>query len=147
MPAAKLRAVIDTNVLFEGLTKQGGVCGLIVDAWLNEDFSACTSMALEYEYADVLTRKLSPVRWQKLSTVLGLLLDLAEPTRIYYTWRPSASDPGDDFLVDCAMNANALIVTRNVRDFRLASRDLGIQIQTPEQFAATLTAALQASAN
>lgn len=147
MPVAKLRAVIDTNVLFEGLTKQGGVCGLIVDAWLNEDFLACTSMALEYEYADVLARKLSQVRWQKLGAVLGLLLDLAEPTRIYYTWRPSASDPGDDFLVDCAMNANAVIVTRNVRDFRLASRDLGVQVQTPEQFAATLTAALQASAN
>lgn len=59
MPVAKLRAVIDTNVLFEGLTKQGGVCGLIVDAWLNEDFLACTSMALEYEYADVLAQ----VRW------------------------------------------------------------------------------------
>jgi len=28
-----MRAVIDTNVVFEGLTKQGGVCGLIIDAW------------------------------------------------------------------------------------------------------------------
>ena len=26
--------VIDTNVLFEGLTKQGGASGLIIDAWL-----------------------------------------------------------------------------------------------------------------
>nr|WP_206754468.1 hypothetical protein [Pseudanabaena cinerea] len=26
--------VIDTNVLFEGLTKQGGAAGLIIDAWL-----------------------------------------------------------------------------------------------------------------
>ena len=29
------RVVIDTNVLFEGLTKQGGAAGLIVDAWLD----------------------------------------------------------------------------------------------------------------
>lgn len=32
-----MRAVIDTNVLFEGLTKQGGACALIVEAWDNED--------------------------------------------------------------------------------------------------------------
>ena len=29
-----LRIVIDTNVVFEGLTKQGGASGLIIDAWL-----------------------------------------------------------------------------------------------------------------
>ncbi|WP_009631377.1 hypothetical protein [Synechocystis sp. PCC 7509] len=29
-----LRIVVDTNVVFEGLTKQGGASGLIIDAWL-----------------------------------------------------------------------------------------------------------------
>jgi predicted nucleic acid-binding protein len=29
-----LKIVVDTNVLFEGLTKQGGASGLIIDAWL-----------------------------------------------------------------------------------------------------------------
>jgi predicted nucleic acid-binding protein len=28
---ANLRVVIDTNVIFEGLTKQGGAAGLIID--------------------------------------------------------------------------------------------------------------------
>jgi hypothetical protein len=34
MSANLPRFVIDTNVLFEGLTKQGGAPGLIVDVWL-----------------------------------------------------------------------------------------------------------------
>ncbi len=29
-----LRVIINTNVLFEGLSKSDGVAGLIVDAWL-----------------------------------------------------------------------------------------------------------------
>ena len=28
------RIVVDTNVVFEGLTKQSGASGLIIDAWL-----------------------------------------------------------------------------------------------------------------
>ncbi|PIZ26050.1 MAG: toxin-antitoxin system toxin component, PIN family protein, partial [Chloroflexi bacterium CG_4_10_14_0_8_um_filter_57_5] len=28
------RVVVDTNVLFEGLTRKGGAAGLVVDAWL-----------------------------------------------------------------------------------------------------------------
>lgn len=49
-----LYAVIDTNVLFEGLTKSDGACGLIVDAWLNGIFVACVSNALALEYTLVL---------------------------------------------------------------------------------------------
>lgn len=58
----QMRAIIDTNVLFEGLTKQGGACGLIVDAWRAGQIEACVTNALAYEYEDVLARKLSARR-------------------------------------------------------------------------------------
>ena len=32
MSKYKPRVIIDTNVLFEGITKQGGTCGLIIEA-------------------------------------------------------------------------------------------------------------------
>lgn len=54
-----MRVVIDTNVVFEGLTKQGGACGLIIDAWRAGLIKACVTNALAYEYEDVLARKLS----------------------------------------------------------------------------------------
>ena len=53
-----LQAVIDTNVVFEGVTTQGNASGLIVEAWLSQLFVACVSNALAYEYTDVLARKL-----------------------------------------------------------------------------------------
>jgi predicted nucleic acid-binding protein len=92
-----LRVVIDTNVVLEGLTKQGGASGLIIDAWLAGMIIVCVSNALAYEYDDVLSRKLSTTRWRKLQPVLGELLNLAQYTNIYFSWRPTSPDPGDDF--------------------------------------------------
>ena len=72
------RVVLDTNVVFEGLTKQGGACGLIIDAWDAGLLRVYVSNALAYEYVDVLSRKLPVTRWQRLKPVLGKLLDQAE---------------------------------------------------------------------
>ncbi len=128
-----IRVVIDTNVVFEGLTKQGGAAGFIVDAWLAGLIQVCVSTALAYEYEDVLARKLSEIRWQKLQPVLSTLLGKVEFTVIYYSWRPTSPDPGDDFVIDCAMNAGAVVVTSNTRDFQRAKGSLGLQVMTPTE--------------
>jgi predicted nucleic acid-binding protein len=79
-----LQAVIDTNVLFEGLTTQGSAPGLIIDAWHSRLFIACISNALAYEYVDVLRRKLAPAHWRRLQPVLGMLLTQARFIPIYF---------------------------------------------------------------
>jgi putative PIN family toxin of toxin-antitoxin system len=132
------RVVLDTNVVFEGLTKQKGTCGLIIDAWLAELIQVCVSNALAYEYIDVLSRKLSPAKWQSAKTAVLTLLRKAEFISIYYSWRPSSPDPGDDLVIDCAMNANVPVVTSNKKDFRLAEKELGLRVMTPLEFIAVL---------
>jgi len=128
------RAVIDTNVVFTGLTRQGCACGLIVEAWLAGLFRPCICHALAYEYAEVLERKLSAEKWTRLKSVLGSLLRKAEYTSVYYLWRPASPDPGDEHLIDCAMNASAALVTENVRDFAAARDSLGLTVFTPIAF-------------
>lgn len=125
------RVVIDTNVVFAGLTKSGGAPGLIIDAWRAELLCVCVSTAVAYEYEDVLSRKLSALRWRRLQPLLGSLLAQAEFVPIYYSWRPSSPDPGDEHVIDCAMNGRATIVTANLRDFRLANRSLGVRVVSP----------------
>ena len=132
------RAVIDTNIIFEGLTKQGGVFSLIIDAWLAGLFRACVSNSLAYEYMEVLSRKLSEARWQKIQSILGTLLAQAEFVTIYYSWRPISPDPSDDHVIDCAMNAGAPVVTYNVRDFLQAAQALGLEVITPVEFVTQL---------
>ena len=133
-----LRTVIDTNVVFEGLTRRGGAPGLIIDTWLTGLFCPCVSNSLAYEYGDVLSRKLSPRRWQQIQPILGRLLNQAKFVTIYYSWRPISPDPGDDHVVDCAMNAGAPVVTSNVRDFRRAAQALGLEVITPVKFVTRL---------
>ena len=129
-----LRVVIDTNVVFEGLTKKGGASGLIIDAWLARLIVVCVSNTLAYEYDDVLSRKLAPERWILLKPLLGKLLSIAEYTSIYFSWRPTSPDPGDDLAIDCAMNAGAIVVTSNIKDFRSARKSLGLRVMTPVEF-------------
>ncbi len=126
-----LNIVIDTNVLFEGLTKRGSVAELLVNAWLVGRLSVYVSTALALEYVDVLSRKLSPQKWQTLQPVLNQLLSQAHYTPIYYSWRPASPDPGDDHVIDCAMNVNAVVVTFNQRDFQLAKNNLGLVVMSP----------------
>ena len=128
---SKFRCVIDTNVLFEGLTQKGGAAGLLIDAWLGRTLDVCVSNALAYEYAEVLSRQLSPHRWQQMRPVLETLLDRARFVTIYYSWRPISPDPGDDHIIDCAMNAGATVITSNLRDFQSASIALGLRVLTP----------------
>jgi len=129
-----LRATIDTNVVFEGLTQQGGAPGMIIDVWAAGLFRACVSNALSYEYEDVLSRKLSDIRWRRIKPALGALLDKSEFVTVYYTWRPASPDPGDDHLIDCALNSGGMIVTSNIRDFREAEKSLGLTVMTPAGF-------------
>jgi predicted nucleic acid-binding protein len=129
-----LRVVIDTNVVFEGLTKKGGASGLIIDAWFAGLMVVCVSNTLAYEYDDVLSRKLAPERWILLKPLLGKLLSIAEYTSIYFSWRPTSPDPGDDLAIDCAMNAGAIVVTSNIKDFRSAKESLGLRVMTPVEF-------------
>lgn len=134
MSTALPRVVIDTNVLFEGLTKQGGAAGLIVDAWLAGWMVVCVSNALAYEYEDVLSRKLSAVRWQEIRQVLALLIEEVQFVDIYFSWRPASPDAGDELVIDCAMNGNAIVITSNIRDFQNAQEALGLRVMTPIEF-------------
>ena len=131
--ASLSRVVIDTNVVFEGLTKRGGAAGLIIDAWLAGLLQVCVCDALAYEYADVLSRKLSEARWQRLKPVLGTLLSKAQFVVVHYSWRPISPDPGDEHVIDCAMNAGATVITSNVRDFQTARETLGLRVITPAE--------------
>jgi putative PIN family toxin of toxin-antitoxin system len=133
-----LRVVVDTNVVFEGLTKKGGASGLIIDAWLAGLMVVCVSNTLAYEYDDVLSRKLAKERWIQIQPVLAGLISIAEYTNIYFSWRPTSPDPGDDLAIDCAMNAAAIVVTSNIKDFRSAREWLGLRVMTPVEFVSVL---------
>lgn len=132
-----LRAVIDTNVLLEGITRKGEA-GRVVDAWVSRVFVPCASTALALEYEAVLLRRFPPSRHAAVEAALQALLNRAEYVPIHFQLRPASPDPGDDFVVECAFNAKALLVTKNTRDFVRPAANLKIDLHTSTSFLALL---------
>lgn len=128
-----LRAVVDTNVLFTGLTKQGADAS-VVDAWVGRRFLPCVSTALALEYESVMLRKLGPSKQQTAMEALQALLARCHYTPIRFRYRPASRDPGDDHVVECVLNSQSMLVTRNVRDFQEPSRQLGFRVLQPPAF-------------
>ena len=126
--------VLDTNVLFEGMTRKDGASALIVDGWRSGVLKVGVCDALAYEYFDVLSRKLSSERWRQAQPALRELLLTARFVTVRFTWRPSSPDPGDEHVIDCAMNANAFLITWNVKDFRRAVEHLHLVVMTPPDY-------------
>jgi predicted nucleic acid-binding protein len=145
MRSEPIRGVVDTNVVFEGLTKRDTAAGWIIEAWLADLFRPCVSNALAYEYVETLSSKLSPERWRQVRPVLHDLLRRAESVTVYFSWRPFSQDPGDEHVIDCGMNAGAMVVTWNVGDFRQAQSQLGLPVSTPVQFLQRLREATDSS--
>jgi predicted nucleic acid-binding protein len=133
-----LQAVIDTNVVFEGVTTQGSAPGLIVEAWRSQLFVACVSNALAYANTDVLGRKLAPRRRRQLQPIIGMFLARSRFVPVYFSWRPMSVDPGDDHVIDCAMNAGVPVVMGSVQDLRLAQQTLGLIVLTLVAFVTRL---------
>lgn len=135
------KVVIDTNVVFEGLTQQGGAAGYIIEAWLADLLDVRVSNALAYEYTDVLLRKLAAKRWHTVKPVLGILLSKVQFVTVYFSWRPISPDKADDHIVDCAMNAGAVVITSNLKHFRTAQAALGLEVLSPLALVLRLTQA------
>ena len=88
-----IRAVIDTNVLFSGLTALGTDARLM-DAWVERRFVPCVSTALALEYQATLLSKLNPRRRGLAAGALQALLDRSEYVPIHFSYRPASPDPG-----------------------------------------------------
>ena len=64
--------------------------------------------------------------------ILDALALVAEPIRISYLWRPLLPDPGDDLVLETAVNGRAdAVVTFNRRDFEPVAARFGIEVLTP----------------
>ncbi|MGV0029256.1 putative toxin-antitoxin system toxin component, PIN family [Phormidesmis priestleyi] len=135
--------VFDTSVLVAAFRSRSGASFLILQALRQRVVRGAVSEALFLEYSDVLTRDKNLQKFWTLpddvDVILGVLADVLEPVPIYFTWRPQLSDPNDEMVLECAINAQAeMIVTFNVQDFLPAASRFGIEIVRPGQFVRSL---------
>ena len=57
---------------------------------------------------------------------------MAEPVTSHFRWRPQLHDPGDEMVLEAAVNGQAVaIVTFNLRHYRLGPARFGIAVMRP----------------
>ncbi|HZM44416.1 MAG TPA: putative toxin-antitoxin system toxin component, PIN family [Burkholderiales bacterium] len=131
--------VVDTDVFVAALLGRGAANDVIVGC-LTGRFLPLMGVALFLEYESVLHRPRlfarSRLSRAERDELLDIFLAASQWVRVYYAWRPNLRDEDDNHVVELAVaGAASAIVTRNVRDFRIAAglRFPQLEILTPAQ--------------
>jgi putative PIN family toxin of toxin-antitoxin system len=128
--------VLDTSVLVAGLRSWTGASNLLLEYVLAGQIKPLLSVPLILEYEEVLKRPdqllecgLSADQIDSLLFVICTEGIQVNPT---YRWRPQLSDPGDEMVLETAVNGSArAIVTHNRRDFVAGAARFGIEVFSP----------------
>ena len=129
--------VIDTNVLVSALKSSRGASFRLLSMVAQDYFTVHVSTTLVMEYEAVLKRGLTVLSVEEIDDIIDFICSRAVRNKLFYLWRPVLKDPGDDFVLELAVKASAIIITWNITDFKYASR-FGVAVMTPREFLASL---------
>jgi putative PIN family toxin of toxin-antitoxin system len=131
-----LRIVLDTNVAIAAMRSRSGASAEILKLVVRRRLTMLGTLSIALEYLDVCQRPTSYVGTPlSAADALAFAEDLVaqlEPIDVHFRWRPATADPGDDHMLEAAVNGNAeAIVTFNTRDFAAAVTQFGLRVMTP----------------
>jgi predicted nucleic acid-binding protein len=132
------RAVLDTDVLVAAVRSDRGASRILLTAALEQRYPTLASVPLMLQYESVLTRAehlaAAGISAADVEVLLDAIALVAEPVRISFLWRPLLPDPGDDLVLETAVNGLAnVVVTFNRRDFEPAAMRFGLEVLTPAE--------------
>ena len=137
------RTVLDTDVLVAAVRSDRGASRVLLTAALEQRYPTLASVPLMLQYESVLTcvEHLGAARISAadVEILLDAIALVAEPIRISYLWRPVLADPGDDLVLETAVNGRAdVVITFNRRHFEPAAAPFGLEILAPADAARRL---------
>jgi len=133
-----VRYVVDTDVIVAAMRSPGGASAAILRTARNGRVTLLVSVPLGMEYEAVCSelehRLAAGLSEREVEIFLDAVLAMAEPVKTHFLWRPQLRDPGDEMVLEAAVNgrANAL-VTFNVRDFGIVPARFGIELMVPSE--------------
>lgn len=138
-----MRWVFDTDVVVAGMRSPGGASAALLLAALQRRVTLCANVALMLEYEAVCGRPdhrtAAGLTQREVAIFLDAIAALVEPVETHFLWRPHLRDPGDEMVLEAAVNGHAqAIVTFNRRDFGVAAAQLGIDLLLPRDALALL---------
>jgi putative PIN family toxin of toxin-antitoxin system len=125
--------VIDTNVLLAALRSSRGTSFRLLRLFGQKRFVSHVSVPLVAEYEAVLKRGQLALSPMQIDDVIDYFCAQSVHHKIFYLWRPALKDANDDFVLELAVKAQAMIVSWNVNDFKRAE-SFGVRVLTPRDF-------------
>jgi predicted nucleic acid-binding protein len=129
---------MDTDALVAAVRSDRGASRVLLTAALERRYQLLASVPLMLQYESVLTRSEHLIAAGISEADAQVLLDAialgATPVRISYLWRPILPDPGDDLVLETAVNGHAeVVITFNRRHFEPAAASFGVEILGPAE--------------
>jgi putative PIN family toxin of toxin-antitoxin system len=131
-----VRLVADTDVLVAAMRSPGGASAAILRAARRGRVTLLVSVPLAMEYEAICSEAehqlAAGLSVREVAIFLDAVMAMAEPVKIHFLWRPQLRDPGDEMVLETAVNGRADgLVTFNVRDFGTVPEQFGIEVMIP----------------
>jgi putative PIN family toxin of toxin-antitoxin system len=133
-----VRLVADTDVIVAAMGSPGGASAAILRAAREDRVTLLVSVPLAMEYEATCSEPehqlAAGLSEQEVGIFLDAVLAMAEPVKTHFLWRPQLRDPGDEMVLETAVNGRAdALVTFNVRDFGSVPERFGIEVLIPRE--------------
>lgn len=128
--------MLDSSVVVSAFRSRLGASNRLLGLVEDGRLVPLATPALFLEYEDVLKRfeqrETSGLSLAEVDTALTALSALIEPVEVRFTWRPQLADPGDEMVLEAAVNGQAdALVTYNLADFTSAAPRFGLTLLRP----------------
>jgi predicted nucleic acid-binding protein len=128
--------MIDTDVVVAAMRSPAGASAELLRRIDRDNATMLLTVALALEYEAICNlaehRLASGLSASEVSLYIDGLIGMAEPVKTFFRWRPQLRDPGDELVLEAAVNGQAeAIVTFNEKDLREAEQSFGIAVMRP----------------
>ena len=128
--------VLDTDVIIAAMRSPSGASAALLMAARRGEIRMLANVALALEYEATCRRAEHGVAAGLSPAQVGIFIDaviaLAEPVETHFLWRPQLRDPGDELVLEAAVNGQAnAIVTFHQKDFGEIPMKFSVEVLAP----------------
>jgi predicted nucleic acid-binding protein len=130
--------VLDTDVVVAAMRSPDGASAAILKAARLGGTTLLISVPLAFEYEAICHRPehrlAAGLSDAEVDIFVNAVIGMAEPVETHFLWRPQLHDPGDEMVLEAAVNGRAdALVTFNVRHFGMVPSQFGVAILLPRE--------------
>ena len=127
---------MDTDAIVAAMRSPGGASAALLRAARQGRVTLVATVPLCIEYEGVCSRaehtEAAGFGPAALAVFLDAAIGLMEPVEAWLLWRPQLRDPGDELVLEAAVNGRAAaIATFNRRDFLPGATRFGVDVLLP----------------